>query len=90
MNLLVCISKTPDTTSKISFKSNDTEYNADGITFILNPYDEWYALVRALELTEANGGNVTVINVGPSSNEIIIKKALAIGANDAARADIAY
>jgi electron transfer flavoprotein beta subunit len=87
MNLLVCISKTPDTTSKISFKSNDTEYNADGITFILNPYDEWYALVRALELTEANGGNVTVINVGPSSNEIIIKKALAIGANDAVRVD---
>ncbi len=88
MNLLVCISKTPDTTSKISFKSDDTEYNSDGVSFIMNPYDEWYALVRALELTEQHGGNVTVLNVGPASNDIIIRKALAIGANDAVRVDI--
>ena len=88
MNILVCISKTPDTTSKISFKSDDTEYNSDGVTFIMNPYDEWYALVRALELTEKNGGSVTVINVGPASNDIIIRKALAIGATDAVRVDI--
>ena len=87
MNLLVCISKTPDTTAKISFKADDTEYNSDGVTFILNPYDEWYALVRAIELTEQNGGNVTVINVGPATNDIIIRKALAIGANDAVRID---
>jgi electron transfer flavoprotein beta subunit len=87
MNLLVCISKTPDTTSKISFKSDDREYNSDGVTFIMNPYDEWYALVRAIELTEQNGGNVTVVNVGPASNDIIIRKALAIGANDAIRID---
>ena len=88
MKLLVCISKTPDTTSKISFKSNDTEYNSDGISYIMNPYDEWYALVRALEIVEQNGGNVTVINVGPSSNDIIVRKALAIGANDAVRVDL--
>lgn len=88
MNILVCISKTPDTTSKISFRSDDTEYNADGVTFIMNPYDEWYALVRAIELTEQNGGNVTVINVGPTANDIIIRKALAIGANDAVRIDL--
>jgi electron transfer flavoprotein beta subunit len=88
MNFLVCISKTPDTTSKISFKSDDTEYNADGISFIMNPYDEWYALVRAVELAEQHGGNVTAINVGPASNDIIIRKALAIGANDAVRIDI--
>ncbi len=88
MNILVCISKTPDTTAKISFTSNDTEYNADGVTFIMNPYDEWYALVRALELTEQNGGSVTVINVGPAANDIIIRKALAIGATDAVRVDI--
>ncbi|MBK9737795.1 MAG: electron transfer flavoprotein subunit beta/FixA family protein [Saprospiraceae bacterium] len=89
MNLLVCISKTPDTTSKIAFKSDDTEYNSDGISFIMNPYDEWYALVKALELVEKDGGNVTVINVGPASNDIIIRKALAIGANDAVRIDLA-
>lgn len=88
MNLLVCISKTPDTTSKISFKSDDTEYNSDGISFIMNPYDEWYALVRAIELTEQSGGQVSVINVGPSSNDIIIRKALAIGASEAFRVDI--
>ena len=87
MNLLVCISKTPDTTSKISFKSDATEFNSDGVTFIMNPYDEWYALVKAIELVEQNGGNVTVINVGPASNDIIIRKALAIGANDAVRID---
>lgn len=88
MKLLVCISKTPDTTSKISFKSNDTEYNSDGISYIMNPYDEWYALVRALEIVEQNGGNVTVINVGTASNDIIVRKALAIGANDAVRVDL--
>jgi electron transfer flavoprotein beta subunit len=87
MNLLVCISKTPDTTSKISFKSDDMEYNSDGVSFIMNPYDEWYALVRALEITEQQGGTVTVINVGPATNDIIIRKALAIGAHDAIRVD---
>lgn len=87
MNILVCISKTPDTTSKISFTNNDTEFNGDGITFIMNPYDEWYALVRAIELVEQHGGNVTTITVGDASNDIIIRKALAIGANDAVRID---
>ncbi|MBK7634743.1 MAG: electron transfer flavoprotein subunit beta/FixA family protein [Saprospiraceae bacterium] len=88
MNYLVCISKTPDTTSKISFKNNDTEYNGDGINYIMNPYDEWYALVRAIELSEQHGGTVTVINIGNASNDIIIRKALAIGAHDAVRIDI--
>ncbi|MFZ1750721.1 MAG: electron transfer flavoprotein subunit beta/FixA family protein [Saprospiraceae bacterium] len=87
MNILVCISKTPDTTARISFKNGDTEYNSDGISYIMNPYDEWYALVRALEITEKEGGNVTVINVGPAANDIIIRKALAIGAHDAIRVD---
>lgn len=87
MKLLVCISKTPDTTSKISFKNNDTEYNGDGVNYIMNPYDEWYALVKAIEITEQHGGTVTVINVGPASNDIVIRKALAIGANDAVRVD---
>lgn len=88
MNILVCISKTPDTTAKISFTDNDTHFNAEGVTFIMNPYDEWYALVRALELAEQTGGKVTVINVGPSSNEVVIRKALAIGADNAVRIDI--
>lgn len=86
MKILVCISATPDTTSKISFKNNDTEYNSDGVTYILNPYDEWYALVRALELKEKAGtGSVTVIHMGPASNDAMIRKALAIGADNAIR-----
>ncbi|MEO5582382.1 MAG: electron transfer flavoprotein subunit beta/FixA family protein [Saprospiraceae bacterium] len=85
MKILVCISATPDTTSKISFKNNDREFNTDNIQFILNPYDEWYALVKALELKEKLGGTVTVIHVGPAQNEPMIRKALAIGADDAVR-----
>lgn len=48
MKILVCISSTPDTTSKISFKNEQTEFNTEGVQFILNPYDEWYALVRGV------------------------------------------
>jgi electron transfer flavoprotein beta subunit len=85
MKLLVCVSKTPDTTSKISFTAGNTEFNASGITFIMNPYDEWYALVRAVELAEKNGGTVTLVNVGDASNDQILRKGLAIGATDAVR-----
>ncbi len=83
MKYLVCISTVPDTTAKIAFKENNTKFANEGVTFILNPTDEWYALVRALELKEANGGTVTVINVGPSENDQYLRKALAIGADDA-------
>ncbi len=85
MKILVCISQVPDTTAKISFKEGNTVFNTDGVQFIMNPYDEWYALVRALEIKESQGGSVTVINVGPAENETVIRKALAIGADDAIR-----
>ncbi|NNE27220.1 MAG: electron transfer flavoprotein subunit beta/FixA family protein [Saprospiraceae bacterium] len=85
MKLLVCISKTPETTAKIAFTDGDTQFDSNGVQYILNPYDEWYALVRAIELKEANGGTVTVVNVGPASNDVIIRKALAIGADEATR-----
>lgn len=88
MKLLVAVSKTPDTTSKIAFADGGKTFVTDGVQYILNPYDEWYALVRALELKEAAGsGSVTVINVGPAANEQIVRKALAIGADDAIRID---
>jgi electron transfer flavoprotein beta subunit len=89
MNILVCVSKTPETTSKISFKNDNTEYNADGINFIMNPYDEWYALVRACELVETHGGSITILTVGDASSDIIIRKALAIGGDKAVRIDMA-
>lgn len=87
MNILVCISKAPDTTTKIAFKDDNTRFNEDGVQFIVNPYDEWYALVRALELKEAQGGNVTIISVGGADYEPVMRKALAIGADDAVRID---
>tara|TARA_B100000965_G_scaffold392722_1_gene402596 strand:- start:505 stop:1245 length:741 start_codon:yes stop_codon:yes gene_type:complete len=85
MKILVCISKVPDTTAKIAFTDNNTQFDNNGVQFIINPYDEWYALVRGLELKEANGGSVTVINVGGVENDPTIRKALAIGADDAVR-----
>ena len=87
MKLLVCISRTPETTAKITFKGEGTEFDPSNVDFIMNPYDEWYALVRALELKEAQGGSVTIINVGPKVNEKEIRKGLAIGADNAVRVD---
>lgn len=87
MKILVAISKAPDTTSKISFTNGDTSFDQSGVQFIINPYDEWYALVRALELKEAQGGSVMTITVGEVDNDPIIRKALAIGADNAVRID---
>ena len=87
MKILVCISKAPDTTAKIAFTDGDTKFDENGVQFIVNPYDEWYALVRGLELKEVNGGSVTVLNVGRADSDPIIRKALAIGADDAVRID---
>jgi electron transfer flavoprotein beta subunit len=84
MKILVCISNVPDTTSKISFSDNNTKFNSAGLQFIIGPYDE-YALSRAIELKEAGGGTVTVLNVGEADTEPTIRKALAIGADDAIR-----
>lgn len=87
MKILVCISKAPDTTSKIAFIDNNKRFDENGIQYIVNPYDEWYALVRALEIKETLGGNVTVVTVGTATDDVVIRKALAIGADDAVRLD---
>lgn len=87
MNILVCISKAPDTTSKIAFSEGNTKFDENGVQFIVNPYDEWYALVRALELKETGGGQVTIITVGGATDDAVIRKALAIGADNAVRID---
>jgi electron transfer flavoprotein beta subunit len=88
MNILVCISQAPDTTSRIAFKDGDTRFDEAGVTFIVNPYDEWYALVRGLELKEQLGGTVTCLMVGTVAVEPSIRKALAIGADEAVRIDL--
>jgi electron transfer flavoprotein beta subunit len=86
MKILVCISKTPDTTAKIAFTDNNTKFAEAGVQFIVNPYDDWYSLVRALELKEAGkAASITLVNVGLADNDPIIRKALAIGGDDAVR-----
>ncbi len=85
MKILVCISHVPDTTSKINFVENNTKFDTTGVQFIIGPYDD-YALARAIEIKEATpGATVTVINVGTAETEPTIRKALAIGADDAIR-----
>ncbi len=87
MKILVCISNVPDTTTKISFTNDNTTFNAAGVQFVINPFDEYYALVRGLELKETLGGNVTILHVGGGESEPTIRKGLAIGADDAVRID---
>ncbi|MDX5395782.1 MAG: electron transfer flavoprotein subunit beta/FixA family protein [Hymenobacteraceae bacterium] len=84
MKILVCISNVPDTTTKITFTPDNKQFNTAGVQFVINPYDE-YALTRAIELKEKHGGSVTVLNVGEADTEPNIRKALAIGADDAIR-----
>ena len=84
MKILVCITHVPDTTSKISFIDDNKKLNESGVQYIIGPYDD-YALARAVELKEVHGGSVTVLNVGESNTEPTIRKALAIGADDAIR-----
>ena len=89
MKILVCISNVPDTTTKISFSSDNKEFNKAGVQYIINPYDE-LALTKALELNEAaGGGTVTAIHVGQVDAEPNLRKALAVGADDAVRIDTA-
>ena len=86
MKILVCISKTPDTTAKIAFADNNTKFAAEGVQWIINPYDEWYALVRAIELKEKDAATVIhLITIGDADTEPIIRKALALGGDEAIR-----
>lgn len=85
MKILVCISHVPDTTSRINFTDGNTKFDTNGVQFIIGPYDD-YALARAVEIKDANPGTtLTVINVGLADTEPTIRKALAIGADDAVR-----
>lgn len=86
MKILVCISKTPDTTAKIAFTDNNTKFAEAGIQWIINPYDEWYALIRAIELKEKDPSVIIhLVTVGGPDAEPIIRKALALGGDEAFR-----
>jgi electron transfer flavoprotein beta subunit len=89
MKLLVCISKTPDTTSKIAFTEGNTKFDENGVQWIINPYDEWYALVRAIEIKEQDPtATIHLVTVGEADAEPIIRKALALGGDEAIRINI--
>lgn len=86
MKILVCVSKTPDTTSKIAFKDSNTKFDDAGVQWIINPYDEWYALVRAIELKEKDAATtIHLVTVGLADAESVIRKALALGGDEAIR-----
>lgn len=86
MKILVCISKTPDTTAKIAFTDNNRKFAAEGVQWIINPYDEWYALVRAIELKEKDSSCIIhLITVATADADPIIRKALALGGDEALR-----
>ncbi|MCK4638501.1 MAG: electron transfer flavoprotein subunit beta/FixA family protein [Bacteroidales bacterium] len=89
MKILICISNVPDTTTKIRFTADNTAFDTAGIQWIINPWDE-LSLTRALELKETTGGTIekiTVVAVGLKDAEPTLRKALAIGADDAVRID---
>ena len=86
MKILVCISKTPDTTAKIAFKNGNTQFDENGVQWIINPFDEWYALVRAIELKEKDASTVLhLVTVGGADADPVIRKALALGGDEAIR-----
>ena len=84
MNIVVCISSVPDTTAKINFTDNDSKFDTNGVQFVINPYDE-FGLTKAIMLKESTGGKVIVITVGDVTVEPVVRKALAIGADEAVR-----
>ncbi len=84
MKILVCISSVPDTTSKINFTADKSAFDKTGIQWVINPLDE-FALTKAIQLQASQGATVTVVNVGDAAGESVIRKALAIGANEAIR-----
>jgi len=87
MNILVCLSQVPDTTTRIVFTADGQSLDKSGVQFIINPYDE-LALTKALELNEAlGGGSVAVVHVGRADADSNLRKAMAIGADKAIRVD---
>jgi electron transfer flavoprotein beta subunit len=84
MKILVCISHVPDTTSKINFTNGDSQFDTNGVQFVINPNDE-FGLTRAVWFQEQQAATITVVNVGGPETEPTLRKALAIGANDAIR-----
>ncbi len=87
MNIVVCISSVPDTTAKINFTDSSSKFDSAGVQFVINPYDE-FGLTKAIMLKEKIGGRVIVVTVGEAIVEPVMRKALAIGADEAIRINL--
>ena len=88
MKILVCISHVPDTTSRINFTEENSKFDTNGVQFVINPNDE-FGLTRAMWFKEKQGATVHVVNVGGPETEPTLRKALAIGADEAIRINAA-
>tara|TARA_R110002073_G_scaffold323249_1_gene500518 strand:+ start:817 stop:1557 length:741 start_codon:yes stop_codon:yes gene_type:complete len=88
MKILVCISHVPDTTSRINFTEENSKFDTNGVQFVINPNDE-FGLTRAMWFKEKQGATVHVVNVGGLETEPTLRKALAIGADEAIRINAA-
>ena len=86
MKILVCVNQVPDTTSQINFTSDQSAFDPSGVQFVLNPSDE-AALMRALQLKEEVGAELTLVHVGLSDSEPVLRKAFALGADHMLRID---
>ena len=86
MKILVCISNVPDTTSKINFTADNSQFDTTGVQFVINPNDE-FGLTRAMWFKEKQGAVVHIATVGDASVEPTMRKALAIGADEGVRVD---
>ena len=82
MNIFVFVKRVPDTESKIRINHETNSIDEEGLNFVLSPYDE-YAMEEALLIRESKGGNVTALSVGPDETTVVLKKCLAMGADEA-------
>ncbi len=82
MNIFVFVKRVPDTESKIRINHEANSIDEEGLNFVLNPYDE-FAVEEALRIRESKGGKVTVLSVGPEETTVVLKKCLAMGADEA-------
>lgn len=80
MKIAVCVSHVPDTATKIVIGPDGKSIDSNGVTYIINPYDE-FAVEEALKTKEKIGGDVVIISLGKDSNKETIRKALAMGAD---------
>jgi electron transfer flavoprotein beta subunit len=82
VNIFVFVKRVPDTESKIRINHETKSIDEEGLSFILSPYDE-FAMEEALRIREAKGGKVTVLSVGSEEAMVVLKKCLAMGADEA-------